>query len=953
MIGPAAETRDVLSFGPFSLVASERLLTKDGVPVELGARTLDILIALVTRPNEVVSKRDLLAQVWPDVTVEEGSLRFHVASLRKALGDGKAGARYVTTLAGRGYCFVAPISRPGERGDRPAALAAANFPHVSLPSRLNRMVGRADDVRMVSTQLAAARFVTILGAGGVGKTTVALAVGHDLIAAFSGSAVFVDLGALNDPNLAATTLASMLGLSVQTDDATPSLIAYLRDKRILLILDTCEHLIEAVAALASRIFEAAPQVHILATSREALRVEGEHIYKLDSLACPPDDSKLTAAMAQTFPATQLFMERAVASGARLNFSDAEAAIAASICRKLDGVALAIELAAGRVEAYGLQQTAALLDQSLTRLWQGQRTSPVRQKTLQATLDWSYGLLSELERVVLHRLAVFVGHFTIEAALAVVTSATVDQALVFGVIDSLVGKSMVATRPVGAMMRYRLLDTTRAYALEISVDDAEISDLAVRHADYYRRWLEQTGAEWTALSNAAERATHLAGLANVRAALEWCFGVNGNAEIGVRLAAAAVPVFLAMSLLPECHRWSERAIHALDDTTRGGVEEMRLQSGLGMALMFIRVHNEAARTAFKRSFSIAEQHGDILNQMLLLGPLQLFHFRTADFKTSLHYAKLSAVVAGTIGDPSAIALAHCLSGMSLHYMGDIGAARAELEAALRKGPGSQRTRTIYLGLDYYNWAGIALARTLWLQGHPDQAVERARQTVRDAERLDHPVTLTIVLHWAASVFLWIGDLANAEKHIDWFISRAETHSLGPYLAVGRGLKGELAIRRGDAKNGVEDVRDCLEKLHAARYELLTSAFNISIGQGLAAMGRFTEGVALIDETIALVEVNGDASFMPELLRVKGNLLFSMPQPRIDEAEIYLVQSLELSRRLGTRAWELRAATDLAGLLASRGRSANAREVLRPVFEQFAEGLDTADLKAAESLLATLG
>ena len=190
----------------------------------------------------------------------------------------------------------------------------------------------------------------------------------------------------------------MLGLSVQSDDATPGLIAYLRDKRILLILDTCEHLVEAVAALAASIIEAAPQVHILATSREALRVEGEHVYRLDALACPPDAPGLTAAAVQQFPATQLFVERAVASGARLDLSDAEASIVAGICRKLDGVALAIELAARRVESYGLQQTAALLDQRLTLLWQGSRTAPPRQKTLQATLDWSYGLLSDVERV---------------------------------------------------------------------------------------------------------------------------------------------------------------------------------------------------------------------------------------------------------------------------------------------------------------------------------------------------------------------------------------------------------------------------------------------------------------------------------------------------------------------------------------------------------------------------
>ncbi len=449
------------------------------------------------------------------------------------------------------------------------------------------MVGRDDDVLKLSARLTAARFVSIVGVGGVGKTTVAVAVGHHLVDAFTGAVLFVDLGMLSDPALVATTVASMLGLAVQSDDATPSLIAYLRDKRMLLILDTCEHLIEAVAALAAKIFMAAPQVHILATSRETLRVEGEHVYRLDPLACPPDDAGLTAAATRAFPATQLFVERALASGARLDLSDAEAAIVVAICRKLDGVALAIELAARRVEAYGLQQTAALLDQRLTLLWLGPRTAPSRQRTLQATLDWSYGLLSELERIVLRRLAVFVGHFTLDAALAVVTSATVDQASVFDAIDSLVAKSMVATRPIGAMMRYRLLDTTRAYVIESKVDDADLGDLAVRHAAYYRRWLEQSGTDWQTLSTGTERSPYFAALNNVRAALEWCFGANGNVEVGIRLAAAAAPVFLAMSLLPECHRWSERAILALDDDSRGEAEEMHLQAALGTSLMHIR------------------------------------------------------------------------------------------------------------------------------------------------------------------------------------------------------------------------------------------------------------------------------------------------------------------------------------------------------------------------------
>jgi tetratricopeptide (TPR) repeat protein len=230
------------------------------------------------------------------------------------------------------------------------------------------------------------------------------------------------------------------------------------------------------------------------------------------------------------------------------------------------------------------------------------------------------------------------------------------------------------------------------------------------------------------------------------------------------------------------------------------------------------------------------------------------------------------------------------------------------------------------------------------------VECARQTVKNAE---HPVTLSIALHWAISVFLWTGDLQSAEEHIDWFVSHAESHSLGPYRAVGRGLKGELAIRQGNAKGGVESLQGCLEELHAARYELLTTAFNISLVQGLAAIGRFAEGMTLIEETIRLVEANGDIIYMPELLRVKGSLLLSMPQPSVDDAEMCFMQSLELSRRQGARAWELRTAVDLAKLLAAQGRPESARALLQPVLEQFAEGSDTADLKAAERLLATLG
>jgi predicted ATPase/DNA-binding winged helix-turn-helix (wHTH) protein len=949
MTGPATQTPEVLSFGPFTLIAGERLLTKDGVAVPLGARAFDILVALVSRPNQPVGKTELMAEVWPDVIVGEGSLRFHVSSLRKALGDGEGSARYISTLAGRGYCFVGPLAREGTTEFTPE-LGASLSHRTNVPSPQPHIVGRAADVTAISARLAATRFVTVVGTGGVGKTTVAVQVANDLIGTFAGAVLFLDLGTLSDPSLMASSLASMLGLSIQSADPAMSLIAHLRETRTLLVLDTCEHMIEATAALAARLFAAAPHVYILATSREPLRVQGEHVHRLAPLACAPDDTRLTAVQALAYPATQLFVERAAARGARLDLSDVDAAVVAGICRKLDGVPLAIELAAGRVAAFGVKQTAALLEERLSLLWVGQRTAPRRQQTLKATLDWSCRLLTELERQVLRQLAVFVGDFTLEATLAVVTSVGADPGLVLGAVDSLVAKSMVATRPVGAMMRYRLLDTTRAHALDTAVDDA---GLASRHATYYREWLEQSGTQWPTLSNAAERAPYLDGLGNVRAALEWCFGAEGDARIGVALAAAAAPVVLAMSLLPECHHWSERAILALDDTTRGGVEEMQLQTAFGMSLMFTRGNSEEARVALARSLAIAGERGDTVNKLQLLGRLHLFHHRQGDFGIALRYAEDGAAVAAVLADSASRALAHCLLGISLSCVGDFSRARSELEAALELRPEGVRIGTILHGLDHFSFSSAYLAKVLWIQGYPEQALKRARRTVEEVAGMDHPVTLSVALSWAVSVFLGTGDLDAAERHTDWLIAHGNSHSLRPSVASGHGFKGELAIRRGDASGGVEVLRRSLEELRAAQYELLTTEFSIPLAQGVMATGHVPEAMSVIDGAIALVEAKGNFSHISELLRVKGSILFSMPQPDEDGAERCLMQSLDWSRRQGALTWELRAATDLASFLTRKGQSLKARTTLQQVVDQFVEGHDTGDLKAARLLLATLG
>src|SRR6266403_4182870 len=372
-------SQDVICFGPFRLSVTKRLLEKGGVRVRLGSRALDILIALVECPAEVVCKKELIAKVWPDLVVDEGSLRFHVSALRKALGESRSGERYVTNVSGRGYCFVAPISSAARR---PALLnnCLAHSP-VGLPPSPTRMVGRAETVQLISEKLAARRFLTIVGPGGIGKTTVVNAVSHTMLAAFDGAVHYVDFGPLGTRPFVPSMIASTVGLPGNFEDPLAALPAFLRDRRMLLVLDSCEHLIETIAPLAERIFREAPDVHILATSREPLQVEGEQVHRIHPLAFPLDDEPLTAAQALTFPAAQLFVERAAASGSGFELNDANAPIVGKVCRKLDGIALALELAAGRVGVYGIKGIASLLDSPCRLLWRGRRTALPRHRTL--------------------------------------------------------------------------------------------------------------------------------------------------------------------------------------------------------------------------------------------------------------------------------------------------------------------------------------------------------------------------------------------------------------------------------------------------------------------------------------------------------------------------------------------------------------------------------------------
>jgi predicted ATPase/DNA-binding winged helix-turn-helix (wHTH) protein len=932
------QEQGAVSFGPFSLHDKRRLLEKHGVPVKLGSRALDILRLLVNRAGEVVSKTELLAYAWPGLVVEEINLRVHIAELRKALGDGKGGARYVTNVPSRGYCFVSLVQR---NASIPVAVAKA-IP-ISLPHRLERMIGRDDVLKELAEALQKERLITLRGPGGIGKTTVAIALAHELWPVFDGQVRFLDLAILKEGALVAGTIASALGLVVHQANPTDSVINFLRDRRLLLVFDSCEHVIDAIATLAENIHQQAPGVSILATSRESLLVEGEHIFELVPLQGPPQGSKLSASEVLSFPAARLFVERAAAAGHRADITDDDANILAEICGKLDGIALAIELAAVRVGAHGLQEIATLLDGRMKLEWRGRRTAPPRQQTLGATLDWSYGLIAETERIVLRRLAVFAGPFTLQAAAAVAgeEGATTDE--VVDALEQLVAKSLVSARPEGHSTRYRLLDTTRAYAMQKLAFSGEAEHIGRRHALYVQDALETTKAESSGGDQEIRGRERAALLADVHHALSWVYHNDDGAELRIPLAGASSRLFMELNLLNEGRHWANRALSEIDDKGRGSTWELELQSALGHAFMFTEGNSVLAESALRRGLDIAEDLGDKYNKFRLLSRLNMFYRRTGEYQRLLPIALEAEKIAGAIGDKAGIAGAKTLLGISYHLMGDQTAAQLHLDEGVLGDAALRSTQPGHFA--YSRTPQIPLARVLWLRGFPDRAVECVLPLTGAATPRD-VVMHCIALCWSASVFGWVGDWNAVESMSSRLAVHAAMHGLAPYEAVATGFRAQTLIARGEWESGVELLQQALPRLHADRYELYASAFAAELSQGLAAIGQLQDGLKVIDETLARIEAKGTAFDTPELLRLRGELEARSDDTRAAEASF--AASIALAEQQGALSWRLRTEVSFARFRQQQGRK-KPLSGLAQTYNRFSEGFETHDLKVARRVL----
>jgi predicted ATPase/DNA-binding winged helix-turn-helix (wHTH) protein len=924
------------------LFPSERVLKKADETVKLGSRAFDILLVLVKHAGEVVGQRELIAKVWPGLFVEEVTLRVHVTALRKVLDADQGGERYLTNVPGRGYCFVATTSR-----DAVSLPTAYDFPeaHYPLPPLLVQMVGRDEIVSEICHKLTTERFVTIVGPGGLGKTTVALSVAHTLLPEFFGAVCFVELSPVTDPRLLAPAVVSAFGLPVQSGDPIPGLIGHLRGKPVLLILDGSEHLISEAAALAERLFAELPQLHLLVTSREVLRVVGENVYRLSPLETPPDGSSLTSAELLGFPAVKLFLQRATKSGGQIKLADQDVRIAGNICRKLGGNALAIELAAGRVEAYGLQEIARLLDSEFALRWPGRRTAPPRHQTLRATLDWSYNLLSEVERTVLQRLSVFVSGFTLEAAQQVARGPGVGAEEVFDAVGGLLMKSLASADTTGSSARYRLLDTTRTYAALKLADAGELHQFRRAHAEYYCALLKTVNE---ADLPAHERRALVTHLDDIRAALHWAFGREGDPAIGVDLTSYASSIWLSKALFAECREWTTLAAAVAPGREDGKATDQQivLHLALSSSQLFTTSFSVEAMVAWTRTLekTVRETQGQLLLRYLASWGSNI---RTR-YDEALELAQRCAEDARKLSDPGPTSLAEWMLGHSLHHLGRLAEARTHLQRSLDVDTERARLAQVNaIGYDRRVDTLGNLASTLWMQGFPKQAELLGLRVLEAARPLQFAMPLSVAMTWACfHRYLSDTDIEAVEHDIVELIEHARTHSIKPQVGIGNCFLALCQTRRNQFDAAMPLAAEGLRLLAEMQYEVFVPLILAHLSESAIAADRHVDAVSLMAQ-LATRDRNREHWCTAEVLRVKG--LLALSDDHADAAAALFLEAAVLARKQGALAWELRAAINLARLRANQGRQKEAIELLERVYHRFTEGFETVDLLAARTLL----
>ena len=956
-MGSVSEPPASIAFGRFRVLPHRRELLADGRPIRLGGRAFDVLMALIEARGAMVDKTAMMRRVWPDRTVEESNLHTQISALRAALGAQRA---LIRTVTGRGYQFTGEIRvLPASTGEHVGAVAAQSA-SVRSPTNISEpvseLMGREEELSEILNLVTTHRLVTLTGAGGIGKTTLALALARELRPHFADGVWLAELSALADPGLVPAAVAAAVGLELSGGEVSAHRVAQaLAGRRLLLVLDTCEHMIDAAASMAQAVLGASSAAHTIATSRKSPRAGGEWVYPVQPLAVPAvdltaDDDPLR------YGAVRLFVERARAAEPHFAPDRRLTTMIAAICRRLDGIPLAIELAAARAAALGIDALAARLDDRFRLLTGGRRTALPRHQTLRGTLDWSYELLAEPERVILRRLAIFAGPFSLEAAGAVAAARELPAPDVIEGLLGLVAKSLVVAEGEGAVARYRLLDTTRAYALEKLEENGERERLSQHHADYYRQLFGRAEVEWETRPTVEWLDDYGWCIDNLRAALDWAFSPNGDPSMGVPLAVVAVPLWMHLSLLEECRSRVERALAALAaGAERDARREMQLHVALASSLIFTKdTAGPEIEAAWTKALEIAESLEDPEYQLRALWGLCVFQIANGRRRTALALAQRLWTLAANRPDPAYRLVAERMIGASQHLLGDQTSARRHLERVLADYvTPDYGSHILRFQIDIRVTARAFLACTLWLQGFPDQAMRAANSSIEDARATNHAVSLCYALARAACpIALLVGDLAAAERDIGMLLDYSTRYALANWRAFGRSHQGVFDINRGDVVAGLHLLRASLDEVGEVRFAILRF-IPFQMAEALGRAGQIADGLTEVEKGIVQSEQTEERWQIAELLRIKGELLLLEGAHGVAAAaEDHFRQALDWARRQDALSWKLRAATSLARLWRDQGRPTEAMALLQPVYDRFTEGFDTTDLKAAKALLDML-
>jgi predicted ATPase/DNA-binding winged helix-turn-helix (wHTH) protein len=948
---PGHGQRPVYRLGRWEIDLAHREVRAHGSRAPIGGRAFDILETLVEAAGELVSQKDLMDRVWPGIIVEGNALQVHISSLRKALGSDRG---LLKTASGRGYRLLGNwVAERPNRADAKADAESERSPaqpfQLNVPILTSSLVGRAAAAQELRELLSAYRAITLIGPGGIGKTALALQVARGLFPSFHGDVLVAELASLSDPSLVPSTVASALGLGSTLEEFSPEAIARSIDARkLLLVLDNCEHVIDAAAALVETLVRMCQHTTVLATSRETLRIDGEYAYRVLPLDVPPAEPAGEEIF--SYSAVQLFIARtrALHSGFAVVREDLPAI--AAICRRLDGIPLALEFAAARAATIGVQQVASRLEDRFQLLTQGRRRALPRHRTLRATLDWSYDLLSEPEQRLLRHLAVFPGGFTVEAAAFV--SGNEVPAVAEGISD-LVSKSLVAFDGSTQADRWRLLETVRAYAFDKLTDSGEADRAGLRQADFFRHLVGPTRPGSRVQPSVQDLARYVREIDNVRAALDWSFSLRGDARVGVELTSGYVPVWTYYALLSEGRERIERALEALG-ADPSGQSRLQLHAVLGMALLATLGPADRSTALLAKVVAEAENRGDLDAQLQALYVLSVAYVNLGEADRSVSTMERFGRIAPRSGDPSAIIAASQMLGYTLHFKGAHSEARRciehgrELFETLK-----EQKSAIWFHTTQPLFARALTARILWLQGFVDQGIAQAREVFQDVHAVESPLLRWASLRTAVCPLAIIsGNLSTAQNAMTMMTELATSQNVTWRNTV-QCLQGRLLIARGEFENGVAILRDALETCDRTGWTTWYPEFLTALAEGWAGLGRLARAVSAAERAQAVAERGGECWYLPEVLRIKGELLLQDPGDRdVAAAATCFDRALAVAQQQTALSWELRAAVSLARLRVAQGRDADASQILAPVYGRFTEGFDTADLRAARTVLEAL-